>query len=458
MSFPTAQVQQLPGVPTLDELAALKPRQQPDWPDGTALAEVIAGLRVLPPLVFAGECDDLRDKIGAVARGEAFIMQGGDCAETFSGVTAENIRAKLRVLLQMSVILTYAASVPVVKVGRIAGQYAKPRSSGTETRDGVTLPAYRGDAVNGLEFTEASRIPDAQRLRGVYNAAAATLNLTRAFTTGGYADLHQVHAWNTDFVKSSPVGQRYERLAGEIERALAFMRACGANPEEFHTVDFYASHEALILEYEHALTRIDSRTETPYGTSGHLLWIGERTRQLDGAHVELLAALRNPIGVKIGPATTPDDVRALIDRLNPKGEEGRLTFITRMGAGRIRDGLPPLLEAVRDHGSPVAWVCDPMHGNTYESENGYKTRNFEDVMTEVQGFFDAHEQVGTWPGGLHVELTGDDVTECLGGGEQLAAADLVNRYETACDPRLNRHQSLELAFLVAERLRGAQHD
>ncbi len=446
----------LPGVPSLDDLKALGPKQQPEWPDDAALGGVVAGLRVLPPLVFAGECDDLRDKVGAVARGESFLLQGGDCAETFSGVTAENIRAKLRVLLQMSVVLTYAASVPVVKVGRIAGQYAKPRSSGTETRDGVTLPAYRGDAVNGLEFTERSRIPDAQRLREVYNAAAATLNLTRAFTTGGYADLHQVHTWNTDFVRSSPVGQRYEQLAAEIERALAFMKACGADPEEFHTVDFYASHEALILEYEHAMTRIDSRTETPYGTSGHLLWIGERTRQLDGAHVELLSALRNPIGVKIGPTTTPDDIRSLIDRLNPKGEEGRLTFITRMGAGRIRDGLPPVLEAVRDHGSPVAWVCDPMHGNTYETPNGYKTRNFEDVMTEVQGFFDAHEEVGTWPGGLHVELTGDDVTECLGGGEQLVSADLVNRYETACDPRLNRHQSLELAFLVAERLRGAQ--
>jgi 3-deoxy-7-phosphoheptulonate synthase len=456
MSAVTVPAPPLPGVPTLDDLWALGPKQQPQWPDQAALAGVVDGLRKLPPLVFAGECDELRGKIAAVSRGEAFILQGGDCAETFSGVTADNIRAKLRVLLQMAVVLTYAASVPVVKVGRIAGQYAKPRSSGIETREGLSLPAYRGDAVNGLEFTEQSRTPDAQRLREVYNAAAATLNLTRAFTTGGYADLHQVHAWNTDFVKSSPVGQRYERLAGEIERALAFMRACGANPEEFHTVDFYASHEALILEYEHALTRIDSRTETPYGTSGHLLWIGERTRQVDGAHVELAAALRNPIGVKVGPATTEDDVRALIDKLNPKGEEGRLTLITRMGAGRIRDGLPPLLEAVRDHGSPVAWVCDPMHGNTYETPNGYKTRNFDDVLTEVQGFFDAHEEIGTWPGGLHVELTGDDVTECLGGGEQLAPADLVNRYETACDPRLNRHQSLELAFLVAERLRGAQ--
>ncbi|HEY9337053.1 class II 3-deoxy-7-phosphoheptulonate synthase [Kribbella sp. NPDC050459] len=456
MQFATLTAGQVPGVPTLDELRGLKPLQQPEWPDQEVLEQVIAELRTLPPLVFAGECDDLTAKIGAVARGEAFILQGGDCAETFAGVTAENIRAKLRVLLQMSVVLQYAASVPVVKIGRIAGQYAKPRSSGEETREGVTLPSYRGDAVNGFDFTAESRIPDPQRLRGVYNAAAATLNLTRAFTTGGYADLHQVHAWNTDFVKSSPVGMRYEQLASEIERALSFMRACGATSDEFKTVDFYASHEALILEYEHALTRIDSRTEQPYDVSGHLLWVGERTRQLDGAHVEFLASLSNPLGVKIGPTTTPEYIRALIDKLNPKGVEGRLTFITRMGAGKIRSALPPLLEAVRDHGSPIAWVCDPMHGNTFETPNGYKTRNFDDVMDEVQGFFDAHEQVGTWPGGVHMELTGDDVTECLGGGEELVAEDLVNRYETACDPRLNRHQSLELAFLVAERLRGAQ--
>jgi 3-deoxy-7-phosphoheptulonate synthase len=456
MQLATLSSPTVPGVPTLDELRALNPLQQPEWPDRAALEQVISGLRVLPPLVFAGECDDLTAKLGAVARGEAFLLQGGDCAETFAGVTAENIRAKLRVLLQMAVVLQYAASVPVVKVGRIAGQYAKPRSTGTEIRDGVSLPSYRGDAVNGLEFTEESRIPDPQRLRGVYNSAAATLNLTRAFTTGGYADLHQVHAWNTDFVRSSPVGQKYERLATEIERALAFMRACGATSDEFRTVDFYASHEALILEYEHAMTRIDSRTEQPYDVSGHLLWVGERTRQLDGAHLEFLASVRNPLGVKIGPTTTPDYIRALIDKLNPKGEEGRLTFITRMGAGKIRAGLPPLLEAVRDHGSPVAWVCDPMHGNTYETPNGYKTRNFDDVITEVQGFFDAHEEVGTWPGGIHIELTGDDVTECLGGGEELVAADLVNRYETACDPRLNRHQSLELSFLVAERLHEAR--
>jgi len=456
MQFATLSAGEVPGVPSLDELRGLKPLQQPEWPDPVALEQVIGELRTLPPLVFAGECDDLTTKIGAVTRGEAFLLQGGDCAETFDGVTAENIRAKLRVLLQMSVVLQYAASVPVVKVGRIAGQYAKPRSSGEETRDGVTLPSYRGDAVNGLEFTPEARIPDPRRLRGVYNAAAATLNLTRAFTTGGYADLHQVHAWNTDFVKSSPVGRRYEQLATEIERALAFMRACGATADEFKTVDFYASHEALILEYEHALTRIDSRTEQPYDVGGHLLWVGERTRQLDGAHIEFLASLSNPLGVKIGPTTTPEYIRALIDKLNPKGIEGRLTFITRMGAGKIRDGLPPLLEAVRDHGSPIAWVCDPMHGNTFETPNGYKTRSFDAVMDEVQGFFDAHEQVGTWPGGMHIELTGDDVTECVGGGEALVAEDLANRYETACDPRLNRHQSLELAFLVAERLRAAR--
>jgi 3-deoxy-7-phosphoheptulonate synthase len=338
--------------------------------------------------------------------------------------------------------------VPVVKVGRIAGQYAKPRSSGEETRNGVTLPSYRGDAVNGLEFTPEARIPDPQRLRGVYNAAAATLNLTRAFTTGGYADLHQVHTWNTDFVRSSPVGQKYERLASEIERALAFMRACGANSEEFHTVDFFASHEGLILEYEHALTRIDSRTGNPYDVSGHFIWIGERTRQLDGAHVELLSKVRNPIGVKLGPITTPDDAIALAERLDPDREPGRLTFITRMGAGKVRDVLPELVEKVTAAGIQVAWVSDPMHGNTYEA-NGYKTRNFDDVIDEVRGFFEVHRALGSWPGGLHIELTGDDVTECVGGGAQLTPDDLVSRYESVVDPRLNRAQALELAFLVA---------
>jgi 3-deoxy-7-phosphoheptulonate synthase len=444
-----------PPVPTLPSLRALGAAQQPRWPDPDALEAAVAKLRSVPPLVFAGECDDLKGKLAAVARGEAFLLQGGDCAETFEGVTADNVRNKLRVLLQMAVVLTYAASVPVVKLGRLAGQYAKPRSSEDETRDGVTLPAYRGDAVNGFDFTAASRIPDPQRLVEVYHCSAATLNLVRAFVTGGYADLRQVHTWNTDFVRDSPVGRRYEKVGKEIDRALTFMQAIGADPDEFHRVDFHSSHEALILEYEHALTRIDSRTQQPYDVSGHFVWIGERTRQLDGAHVELLSHIRNPIGVKLGPSTSPDDAIALAARLNPDNEPGRLTFITRMGAGRIRDRLPELVEKVTAAGVSVGWVCDPMHGNTFETASGYKTRRFDDVIAEVQGFFDVHRTLGTWPGGVHVELTGDDVTECVGGGEALLEGDLGNRYESACDPRLNRVQSLELSFLVAEMLREA---
>ncbi len=443
---------------SIPDLAALHRQgaaQQPNYPDRGAVDAAVARLRTMPPLVFAGECDDLTAKLAAVSRGEAFLLQGGDCAETLAGVTADNVRNKLRVLLQMAVVLTYAASVPVVKVGRLAGQYAKPRSKDTETRDGVTLPAYRGDAVNGFEFTEESRIPDPQRLVDVYHASSATLNLVRAFTTGGYADLRQVHTWNTDFVRSSPYGQQYEAVANEIERALTFMQAIGADPDEFHRVDFYSSHEALVLEYEHALTRIDSRTQAPYDVSSHFVWIGERTRQLDGAHVELLRHIKNPIGVKLGPSTSPDDALALASQLNPENTPGRLTFITRFGADKIRDGLPRLVEKVSAEGVQVAWVCDPMHGNTFEASSGYKTRRFGDVIEEVQGFFDVHRGLGTWPGGLHVELTGDDVTECVGGGEELAEIDLGNRYESVCDPRLNRVQSLELAFLVAEMLRKA---
>ena len=442
-------------VPDLESLRARGAAQQPSWPDQEALGAAVTKLRSVPPLVFAGECDDLQTKLAAVARGEAFLLQGGDCAETFDGVTADNVRNKLRVLLQMAVVLTYAASVPVVKLGRLAGQYAKPRSSDTETRDGVTLPAYRGDAVNGFAFTPESRVPDPQRLVEVYHSSAATLNLVRAFVTGGYADLRQVHTWNTDFVRSSAVGRRYEKIGQEIDRALNFMEAIGADPDEFHRVDFHSSHEALILEYEHALTRIDSRTHTPYDVSGHFVWIGERTRQLDGAHVELLSHIRNPIGVKLGPSTSPDDAIALSEKLNPGNVPGRLTFITRMGAGKIRDRLPNLVEKVTAAGVSAGWVCDPMHGNTFEASSGYKTRRFDDVIGEVQGFFDVHRTLGTWPGGVHVELTGDDVTECVGGGEALVEGDLGNRYESVCDPRLNRVQSLELAFLVAEMLREA---
>jgi 3-deoxy-7-phosphoheptulonate synthase len=445
-------VPELSQVPTLQALHALGPRQQPAYADSAAVDAVVARLRTLPPLVFAGECDELRTKMASVAAGEAFILQGGDCAETFDGVTAANIQGKLRTLLSMAVVLTYAAQVPIVKIGRLAGQFAKPRSSATETRDGVTLPAYRGDAVNGSEFTAAAREPDPQRLLGVYHASAAILNLTRAFVTGGFAHLRSVHSWNADFVKHSTAKVQYQNLANEIDRALAFMVACGIDDDVFRTVDFYSSHEALILEYEHALTRIDSRTHRPYNTSGHFVWIGERTRQLDGAHVELLRQVRNPIGIKLGPEATADLARELADRLDPDHEPGRITFITRMGAGRVRDVLPDLVAKVAADGRQVAWVCDPMHGNTFEARNGYKTRAFADVIDELNGFFDVHEELGSWPGGVHVELTGDDVTECVGGSDDLVEADLASRYETLCDPRLNRNQSLELAFLVADRL------
>ncbi|HRA75387.1 MAG TPA: 3-deoxy-7-phosphoheptulonate synthase class II [Propionicimonas sp.] len=439
-------------IPALNDLHRLQAAQQPTYPDAGALATVLAELRLRPPLVFAGECDELKHRVAEVAAGRSFLLQGGDCAETFDSVTAINIRGKLRVLLSMAVVLTYAAQVPVLKVGRIAGQYAKPRSKDTETRGEVTLPAYRGDAVNGLEFTPQSRTPDPQRLIETYNRSAATLNLLRAFVKGGFADLRAVHTWNRDFVRDSNVEARYEALAEEISRALAFMVACGVDNDSFRTVDFYSSHEALLLGYEHALTRIDSRTGTPYDTSAHMIWIGERTRQLDGAHVELLRHIRNPIGIKVGPAASPEEVVALCERLDPDLEPGRLTVITRMGAGRIRDVLPGIVSAVEDTGRKVAWVCDPMHGNTFETSLGYKTRAFSQVVEEVNGFFDVHEALGTWPGGVHIELTGDDVTECVGGVHELAEADLANRYETACDPRMNRNQSLELAFTIAERL------
>jgi len=443
-------------IPTLDELKARGAAQQPSWPDQVEVDRAVARLRSMPPLVFAGECDDLKANLAEVAAGRAFLLQGGDCAETFDTLTAENVRAKLQVLLQMAVVLTFAASVPVVKLGRIAGQYAKPRSSDTETRHGTTLPAYRGDAVNGYLFTPESRVHDPDRLVQVYNASAATLNLSRAFLQGGYADLRQMHAWNTDFVRTSPVGAKYEKMAAEIDRALDFMKAIGAESDELHRVAFHSSHEALILEYEHALTRIDSRTQQPYDVSGHFLWIGERTRRLDGAHVELLSRVENPIGVKLGPSTTSDQAVAYAEKLNPRNEPGRLTFITRMGAGKIRDVLPTLVDKVTAAGIQVGWVTDPMHGNGFETSTGYKTRRFDDVIDEVRGFFEVHHSLGTWPGGMHVELTGGDVTECIGGGEALDEAGLQHRYESVCDPRLNRTQSLELAFLVAEMLRASR--
>ncbi|UWF76787.1 MULTISPECIES: class II 3-deoxy-7-phosphoheptulonate synthase [Microbacterium] len=441
----------LPSHPDLDAWRSLPIKQQPQWPDAERVSEISAQIAALPPLVFAGEVDHLRDRLARAASGKAFLLQGGDCAETFAGATADQIRNRIKTVLQMAVVLTYGASMPVVKMGRMAGQFAKPRSSATETRGDVTLPAYRGDIVNGYDFTEQSRQADPSRLLQGYHTAASTLNLIRAFTQGGFADLREVHSWNKGFAQN-PANQRYERMAAEIDRAIQFMEAAGADFDELKRVEFYTGHEGLLMDYERPMTRIDSRTNTPYNTSAHFLWIGERTRDLDGAHVDYFSRIRNPIGVKLGPTTTPETALALIDKLDPEREPGRLTFITRMGAGKIRDALPPLLEAVKDSGANPLWVTDPMHGNGITTPTGYKTRRFDDVIDEVRGFFEAHRAVGTYPGGIHVELTGDDVTECLGGSEQIDEAGLATRYESLCDPRLNHMQSLELAFLVAEEL------
>lgn len=429
----------------------LEAAQQPSWSDTDALSAATAELRTFPPLVFAGECDDLRDRLASAARGEAFLLQGGDCAETFADATADAIRRRVKTVLQMAVVLMYGGGLPVVKMGRMAGQFAKPRSNDEETREGVTLPAYRGDAVNAYEFTEAARRHDPQRLVRAYHTAASTLNLIRAFTTGGFADLRQVHEWNRGFT-ANPAHARYDAVAKEIDKAMSFMAACGADFEALRGVEFFASHEALLLDYERALTRIDSRTGAPYATSAHFVWIGERTRRLDGAHIDLAARVRNPIGVKLGPTTTPDDALALIDKLDPDRTPGRLTFITRMGAGKIRDVLPAVVEKVAGSGAQPLWITDPMHGNTFSSASGYKTRRFDDVIDEVRGFFEVHRALGTVPGGLHVELTGDDVTECMGGSDEISDAALATRYESVCDPRLNHQQSLEMAFLVAEML------
>ena len=441
----------LPSHPELDAWRSLPIKQQPQWPDAERTDEVSRQLAALPPLVFAGEVDNLRARLARAASGNAFLLQGGDCAETFAGATADQIRNRIKTVLQMAVVLTYGASMPVVKMGRMAGQFAKPRSSDTETRGDVTLPAYRGDIVNGYDFTEKSRQADPGRLLQGYHMAASTLNLIRAFTQGGFADLREVHSWNKGFAQN-PANQRYERMAAEIDRAIKFMEAAGADFEELKRVEFFTGHEGLLMDYESPMTRIDSRTGTPYNTSAHFVWIGERTRELDGAHVDYFSRIRNPIGVKLGPTTTPETALALIDKLDPNREPGRLTFITRMGAGEIRDALPPLLEAVKDSGAVPLWVTDPMHGNGITTPSGYKTRRFDDVVDEVRGFFEAHRAVGTFPGGIHVELTGDDVTECLGGSEQIDEAGLATRYESLCDPRLNHMQSLELAFLVAEEL------
>jgi 3-deoxy-7-phosphoheptulonate synthase len=435
----------------LDHWRTLTIKQQPEWPDADAVGEASAKIATLPPLVFAGEVDILRERLARAAKGDAFLLQGGDCAETFAGATAQNIRDRVKTILQMAVILTYGASKPIVKMGRMAGQFAKPRSSDTETRGDVTLPAYRGDIVNGYDFTPESRRPDPARLVEGYHTSASTLNLVRAFTQGGFADLRQVHSWNKGFA-SNPANHAYEQVAGEIDRAIKFMEAAGADFDELKRVEFYSSHEGLLMDYERPMTRIDSRTGTPYNTSAHFLWIGERTRDLDGAHVDYFSRVRNPIGVKLGPSTSADDMERLIDKLDPMREPGRLTFITRMGAGKVRDALPPLLEAIKGMDATPLWVTDPMHGNGLTTPNGYKTRRFDDVVDEVKGFFEAHRAAGTYPGGIHIELTGDDVTECLGGSEQIDEATLATRYESLCDPRLNHMQSLELAFLVAEEL------
>ncbi|WP_298227437.1 class II 3-deoxy-7-phosphoheptulonate synthase [Gryllotalpicola sp.] len=435
----------------LDHWRTLPIKQQPVWPDAEAARAASAELATYPPLVFAGEVDQLRERLAKAAEGKAFLLQGGDCAETFAGATADQIRNRVKTVLQMAVVLTYGASVPVIKMGRMAGQFAKPRSSDTETRGDVTLPAYRGDIVNGYDFTPESRQADPARLLKGYHTAASTLNLIRAFTQGGFADLREVHSWNRGFT-DNPLNQRYEGLAHDIDKAIRFMEAAGANFDEIKAVEFYASHEALLMDYERPLTRIDSRTGLPYDVSAHFVWIGERTRDIDGAHVDFLSRVRNPIGVKLGPATTADDMFRLIDKLDPAREPGRLTFITRMGAGKIRDVLPGLLEAAKSHGETPLWVTDPMHGNGLTTPTGYKTRRFDDVVDEVKGFFESHRAVGTHAGGIHVELTGDDVTECLGGSEMIDEATLATRYESLCDPRLNHMQSLELAFLVAEEL------
>ncbi|TJZ54666.1 3-deoxy-7-phosphoheptulonate synthase class II [Streptomyces piniterrae] len=427
--------------------------QQPDWPDEAELRAVAGELTTAPPLVFSAECDLLRRRMAAVARGEAVLLQGGDCAETFARTTADAIRGKLKTLLQMAVVLTHATALPVVKVGRMAGQYAKPRSSPEERRGELVLPSHRGDAVNGTEFTAEARRPDPKRLRKMYESSATTLNLIRALTTGGFADLRQVHAWNQGFVADSQAGERYERLAQEIDRSLAFMHACGVDTRELGTAEFFVSHEGLLLDYEAALTRTDPENGRSYATSGHLLWIGERTRDLDGAHIEYFSRVANPIAVKLGPTAAPDDVMRLLDRLDPNREPGRLTFVVRAGADRIRDLLPTLVEKVNAEGALVCWVSDPMHGNTITAASGHKTRRFDAILDEVRGFVEVHQALGTHPGGIHVELTGDDVTECVGGGNAILPEDLHQRYETACDPRLNHTQSLDLAFLLAERYR-----
>ncbi len=434
-------------------------KQLPDYQDPLALKKTEEQLSKLPPLVFAGEARDLKRHLADVAHGRAFLLQGGDCAESFAEFGADKIRDTFRVLLQMAVVMTFAGSMPVVKMGRMAGQFAKPRSSDDETIDGVTLPSYRGDIINGFEFTEKSRKPDPARMIQSYYQSAATLNLLRAFAHGGYADLTRVHGWNLEFVKDSPLTDRYEELASEIDKSLSFMSACGISnkktPELIRKTEFYTCHEALLLPYEESLTRIDSTTGEWYDCSAHFLWIGARTHQLDGAQIEFVRGIKNPIGLKCSPDLDPETLLRLIDTLNPDNEAGRLTLIARMGHDKVTDKLAPLVRAVKREGRHVVWSCDPMHGNTEKAGNGYKTRKFNNVMNEIKGFFEVHSAEGTHPGGIHLELTGQNVTECTGGAENIGDQDLSSRYHTHCDPRLNANQALELAFLVADELRNA---
>ncbi len=436
---------------------ALEARHQPAWPDPVAADHAFGQLAGMPPLVFAGEARALRDSLAEVAAGRAFLLQAGDCAESFQDFSAITIREKLKILLQMAAVLTFGAELPVVKVARIAGQFTKPRSSPTEVVDGVELPSFLGHMVNSELPSEEARRPDPERMVRGYYQAAATLNLVRAFTKGGFADLNRVHMWNQEFVSSSPEGRRYEQIASEIERAMRFMAACGidlSGAPQLREVDVWTSHEGLLLDYEEALTRRDSTTGDWYDCSAHMLWIGERTRDPEGAHVDFFAGVHNPLGIKLGPDASADEVLRLCERLNPDRIPGRLTLIARLGSDRVREALPPLLSAVREAEHPVVWACDPMHGNTTRTASGIKTRHFDDVMSELEGFFAAHRAAGTWPGGVHLEFTGEDVTECLGGGEEVLESQLDHRYETLCDPRLNARQSLDLAFRIAELMRA----
>ena len=444
---------------TPDSWKILPAEQQPDWEKSEVYSKVISEISGYPPLVFAGEVRALKQQLGDAAQGNGFLIQGGDCAETFDDFRADSIRDKLKILLQMSVVLTYGASCNVVKLGRIAGQFAKPRSANTETRDGIELPSYRGDAVNDINFNEDSRKQNPKRLLRTYNQSAATLNLLRAFTTGGFADLNKVHVWNQEFIAQSPQGKRYEEIANSIDDALIFMKAVGINSDNTSALklaEFFTSHEALLLGYEHALTRQDSLTGKWYNCSAHFLWIGDRTRQPNGAHVEFLSGVDNPIGIKVGPTINEEELITLCEKLNPENEWGKLTLISRMGANTVRSKLPPLIKTIKESGQKVLWVCDPMHGNTYKTDNGYKTRHFDTILEELEHFFAIHRAEETIPGGVHFELTGDNVTECLGGAREISASDLNSRYETACDPRLNNEQSLELAFLVTDLLRNGR--